>query len=339
MKAVVVRSLSSPPDLALVEWPGKVVGNDEVKIQVHASSIGFVDRLIMEGQYQIEHSPPFVPGGEAAGTITAVGAAVKDLKVGDRVIGLSLEMGCWAEEVVMPARLVHPLPNKASFLSAAVMLGNYGTIDYTFRRAGLCPGETVIVHGAAGGVGLAAVEMAKKLGATVIATAGSDERLAAAMEHGADHLVNYRTESLAVRVKTITGGRGADVIIDPVNGEIFKQSLKCIAPEGRIVVLGFAGGEFASVATNILLVKEVTVIGAVWGGHITRKPEVLRDELGVILRDLAAGLYRPHIHAVYDFDKVPQAIEDIAARKVIGKIALVSPLGRQGLEEDTTGAI
>ncbi len=334
MKAVVVNSLRCPPDLAFEEWPGKEVTDDEVRIQVHASSLGFVDRLIMEGNYQIAHSPPFVPGGEAAGIISAVGTDVKDLKVGDRVIGLSLEMGCLAEEVVMPARLVHPLPDQVSFLDAAVMLGNYGTVDYAFRRAGLSPGETVVIHGAAGGVGLAAVEMAGKLGATVIATAGSDERLAVAKEHGADHLVNYREASFATRVKEITGGRGADVILDPVNGEVFKQSLKCIAPEGRIVVLGFAGGEFASVATNILLVKEVTVIGAVWGGRITRKPEVLRDELGVILRDLAKGLYRPHIHAIYDFVDASAALEEIADRKVIGKIAMVSPLGRIALGKD-----
>lgn len=334
MKAVTVKSLTSPPDLDFGEWPGKEVAPDEVKIQVHASSVGFVDRLIMEGKYQIEYSPPFVPGGEAAGTVTAVGTAVKDLKAGDRVIGLSLEMGCWAEEVVMPARLVHPLPDKASFLSAAVMLGNYGTVDYAFRRAALSPGETVVIHGAAGGVGLAAVEMAKRLGATVIATAGSDARLAAVKEHGADYLVNYRAESLAPRVKDITGGHGADVILDPVNGEIFTQSLKCIAPEGRIVVLGFAGGDFANVASNILLVKEITVIGAVWGGHITRNPEVLRDELGVILKDLAEGLYRPHIHAIYDFDNVSAALEEIAARRVIGKVALVSPLGRRCMENN-----
>lgn len=331
MKAIVCRQLGEPLDLVLQEWPSRPPGENEVQISVHASSVGFVDRLIVAGKYQGKLVVPFVPAGEAAGTVTALGTKVTGLALGDRVVAMNLALGGLAEEVTMPARCVHRIPDAISFVQAAVFPGNYGTAQYALDRGHLVEGEVLVVHGASGGVGLAAVQLGKLRGAKVIATAGDDAKLRFLSEQGADHVINYRTESVSDRVRELTGGRGADVYFDPVGGEIFSASLKAIAPEGRVLVIGFAAGSFAAAPTNILLVKEAAVIGVVYAGFMTRQPQAVGQQMQALFRSAAAGKLRPHVHRVYDFADIEAALDEVASRTVMGKIALVTERGRAAM--------
>src|SRR5579864_7948058 len=254
MRAVLCKEWSGPDKLAVEDVPVPPIRPGAVRVRVEAAGINFADLLLVSGQYQEKPPLPFTPGSEAGGVISEVGAGVTTLKTGDRVMVLS-GGGAFAEEVVVDLPRVYPISDKMDFSSAAGFPIVYGTSHGALEwRARLQPGEWLLVHGAAGGVGLTAVEIGKAMGAKVIACASSPEKLAVAKQHGADHLLDYSREDIRERVKGLTGGRGADVIYDPVGGDVFDASLRCIAWGGRIIIIGFASGRIPQIPANIALV-------------------------------------------------------------------------------------
>ena len=274
--------------------------------------------LRIAGQYHVKDKPPFIPGGEAAGEIVALGADVKGLAVGDRV----LSGGGFAEETVQPAVSVIKLPASVAFEAAAAFRSNYTTARYALQRARLQPGQTLRVHGAAGGVGLATVDMGKLLGARVIATARSAERLEVCRKLGADHVVDY-SAGFRDQVLALTDSRGADVIFDPVGGDVFYESMRCVAPFGRILIVGFTGGRPGQAKTNHLLVKDAEVIGFTIGALNRLDPAWARRNLEALVGWLGAGRIHPyHSHAL-PLAKAAEALKLIVDRKVIGKVLLV----------------
>jgi len=295
-----------------------------VRIAVQAAGINFADLLLVSGQYQEKPAFPFTPGMEAAGTVAEVAAGVTGLKAGDRVMALT-GTGAYAEEVVVDAARVLKIPDSMDFVTAASFPVTYGTSYGAFDwRAHLQAGEWLLVHGAAGGVGLTAVEIGKVMGARVIACAGGAEKLEIARQHGADHLIDYSREDIRERVKAITGGRGADVIYDPVGGDAFDASLRSIAWGGRLVIIGFASGRIPQAPANILLVKNIDVIGFYWGSYQARKPELLRDSYAKLLGWFEQGKLKPHISAQLDLSEVARAMDLLRQRRSTGKVVLTT---------------
>jgi NADPH2:quinone reductase len=293
-----------------------------VRLKIHAAGINFADLLLVSGQYQEKPPLPFIPGAEVAGVITEVGAGVSNLKAGDRVMALT-GTGAFAEEAVVDAARIFPIPDKMDFPSAAGFPVTYGTSHGAFDwRAHLKPGEWLLVLGAAGGVGLTAVEIGKAMGAQVIACAGGAEKLAIAKSHGADHLIDYSSEDIRVRVKEITGGHGADVVYDPVGGDAFDASLRSIAWAGRIIIIGFASGRVPQVPANIVLVKNIDIIGFYWGSHQGRKPELLRDSFAQLFRWFEEGKLKPHVSQKLDLKEAAAALDLLRQRKSTGKVVL-----------------
>ena len=320
MKAVLCERLGGPEDLALRDVPEPAPpGAGEVAVALEARGIAFTDLLLVAGRYQERPELPFVVGGEATGRITAVGAGVEGLAPGDAVL---TSAGC-VERVVTPAAEVAKLPPNVDLEAAAAFRYNYSTALYGLQRGRLQPGETLLVHGAGGGVGLAAVDVGKLLGATVIAAAGSEAKLAVAGEQGADHLIDSR-EGFRERVKALTGGRGADVIYDPVGGDVFDESMRCVAPFGRILIVGFTGGRPALAKTNHLLIKDAEAIGFTLGPLSVRHPDWARRNQDVLMGWLAAGRIRPHFSHRVPLSNAPEALKLIAERKVIGKVIVVN---------------
>ncbi len=323
MKAVLCRAFGPPETLAVesVEPPALAPGT--VRIAVAAVGVNFPDLLLIEGKYQVRPPFPFSPGLECAGTVTELGPGVEAPAPGTRVMTF-LSHGCMAEEVVAPADCVTPIPDAMPFDAAAAFPVVYGTSYHALvSRAALAAGEVLLVTGASGGVGLSAVEIGKRLGATVIAAAGSDEKLALAREHGADHLVNYRSEDLRERVKALTGGRGADVIYDPVGGDVFDTAMRCIAWKGRLLVIGFASGRIAEAKTNIVLLKEISVVGVAWGSFAQRDPAANQAYFAALLRWYEEGALRPPISRRLPLDDAAVALEGFRARSVVGKQVLM----------------
>jgi NADPH:quinone reductase len=324
MRAVLCKEWAGPEKLVVEDVPSPAIREGAVRIAVEAAGINFADLLIISGQYQEKPAFPFTPGGEASGTVTEVGAGVSVMKPGDRVMALT-GTGAYAEEVVVDASRVYKIPDKMDFISAAGFPVAYGTSHGSFAwRAHLKPGEWLLVFGAAGGVGLTAVEIGKAMGATVIACAGGPEKLAIAKEHGADHLIDYSREDIRERVKAITGGRGADVVYDPVGGDAFDASLRCIAWGGRIIIIGFASGRIPQAPANILLVKNIDVIGFYWGSYQQRKPELVRDSFAQLLRWFEEGKLKPHVSQHFDLQDVAPAMELLRQRKSTGKVVLTT---------------
>jgi NADPH2:quinone reductase len=310
--------------LAVEDIPSPPIRDGAVRLAVHAAGINFADLLLVSGQYQEKPAFPFTPGMEAAGTVTEVAAGVSGLKVGDRVMALT-GTGAYAEEVVVDANRAVKIPDKMDFAAAAAFPVAYGTSHGAFDwRAHLQPGEWLLVHGAAGGVGLTAVEIGKVMGARVIACAGSAEKLEIARQYGADHLIDYSREDIRERVKAITGGRGADVVYDPVGGDAFDASLRSIAWGGRIIIIGFASGRIPQVPANIVLVKNIDVIGFYWGSHQARRPELLRDSYTKLLGWFEQGKLNPHISAKLDLSQVAKAMGLLQQRKSTGKVVLTT---------------
>lgn len=322
MRAVLCKEWGGPEKLATGEVPSPPMREGAVRIAVHAAGINFADLLLIAGQYQEKPAFPFTPGMEVAGTVAEVGGGVSGLRTGDRVMALC-GTGGYAEEIVMDAGRVYKIPDKMDFVSAAGFPVTYGTSYGAFDwRAHLKAGEWVLVHGAAGGAGLTAVEIGKVIGAKVIASAGSPEKLEVARQYGAEHLIDYSREDIRERVKTITGGRGADVVYDPVGGEAFEASLRSIAWGGRILIIGFASGRIPQIPANIALVKNIDIIGFYWGSYQARKPELLRDSYATLLRWFEEGKLKPHVSAQVKLDDAAKALEMLRQRKSTGKVVL-----------------
>jgi len=323
MRAVLCKEWGSPQKLVIDDVPAPPLRDGAVRIQVHAAGVNFADLLLIAGQYQEKPAFPFIPGAEAAGVIMETGAGVIGLKPGDRIMALT-GLCAFAEEAVVDAARVLPIPESMSFPFAAAFPVAYGTSHGALEwRARLQPGEWLLVTGAAGGVGLTAVEIGKAMGARVIACAGSPEKLAIAKEHGAEHLIDYSREDLRERVKAITGGRGADVIYDPVGGDVFDASLRCIAWGGRIVIVGFAAGRVSQIPANIALVKNIDVIGFYWGSYQSHKPELLRSSFGQLFRWFGEGKLHPHVSQQLALGQAPAALELLQQRKSTGKVVLL----------------
>src|SRR5215472_1058910 len=324
MRAVLCKAWGGPEKLSVENVPSPATRDGAVRIAVQAAGINFADLLLVSGQYQEKPAFPFTPGMEAAGTVAEVAAGVTGLKAGDRVMALT-GTGAYAEEVVVDAARVLKIPDSMDFVTAASFPVTYGTSYGAFDwRAHLQAGEWLLVHGAAGGVGLTAVEIGKVMGARVIACAGGAEKLEIARQHGADHLIDYSREDIRERVKAITGGRGADVIYDPVGGDAFDASLRSIAWGGRLVIIGFASGRIPQAPANILLVKNIDVIGFYWGSHQARKPELLRDSYAKLLGWFEQGKLKPHISAQLDLSEVARAMDLLRQRRSTGKVVLTT---------------
>ncbi len=319
MKAVVCPAFGQP--LVVAEFPSPEMKPGCARIKVHAAGVNFADSLITGGKYQEKMEPPFVPGMELSGTVLEVAAGVTTCKPGDRVMA-TVTGGAFAEEAVVDQTDVYALPDALDFVTAAGFPVAYGTSHLGLRKAGLKPGETLVVHGAAGGVGLTAVEVGKALGAVVIGTAGGPDKVKVALEHGADFGIDYKSEDIRERVKALTAGRGADVIYDPVGGAVFDASLRCIAVDGRILIIGFASGTVPQIPANILLVKNVTVIGYYWGAYRKIDPALVRASMQEALDWWAAGRLSPHVSKVMDLSEAAAAIALLKDRAATGKIVL-----------------
>jgi NADPH:quinone reductase len=320
-KAVVCRELGPPERLRLETFAFAPLAEGQVRVAVHAAGINFPDILMAAGEYQLKPDLPFTPGVEAAGEVTEVNGAA-GVAVGDKVI-LKLRHGAYADEaVVTPAQLT-PLPRGFDYAEGATFLAAHGTAYHALiDRGQIQPGEVLLVHGAGGGVGLAAVEIGKLLGATVIAAASSDDKLAVAQAKGADHLVLYGREPFRDAVKRLTEGRGADVVFDPVGGEIFENSLRCIAWGARILVVGFTGG-IGLARTNLLMIKGASVLG-VRAGEAVRKNPALGDlRLKALTAWAEAGRIRPNISHRLPLEDYAQAMRLLIDRKAIGRVALM----------------
>jgi NADPH2:quinone reductase len=323
MKAVLCKAWGPPEGLVVEEVAALEPGDGEVRIRVRAAGVNFPDVLIIQKKYQVQPELPFTPGSEAAGEVISVGRGVTHVKPGDRVIAFS-GVGAFAEELVAPAAKVVPMPAGMGFDVAAAFTLTYGTSWHALRdRAALKAGETLLVLGAAGGVGLSAVEIGKALGARVIAAASTDEKLAVCREHGADATINYATEDLREAIKRETGGHGPDVIYDPVGGPYAEPAFRSIGWRGRYLVIGFASGPIPSLPLNLALLKGASLVGVFWGQFTQREPEANLAGMRELLGWLKAGKLRPHISATYRLDQVPQALLDMAARKVTGKVLVV----------------
>jgi NADPH:quinone reductase len=324
MRAVLCKEWGGPEKLVVEDVPAPEMRPGAVRVEIHAAGINFADLLLVSGQYQEKPPLPFTPGSEAAGVVTEVGAGVASVKAGDRVMVIS-GGGAYAEQVVVDSPRVYPIPAGMDFSAAAGFPVAYGTSHGAFAwRARLQPGEWLLVHGAAGGVGLTAVEIGKAMGARVIACAGGEEKLAVAQEHGADHAIDYSREDIRERVKAITGGRGADVVYDPVGGDVFDASLRSIAWEGRIIIIGFASGRIPQVPANIALVKNIDVIGFYWGSYQKHKPQLIRDSYAQLFRWFEEGKLKPHVSHQLDLKGVAQAMALLGRRQSTGKVVLTT---------------
>jgi NADPH2:quinone reductase len=324
MKALLCKAFGTPDSLVVEEVAdARAPGAGEVKIEVHASGLNFADTLMIAGKYQEKPLMPFSPGMECSGVILDVGEGVSGLALGDRVMALPGHGGM-AQQVIASSDRVFTIPDSMTFEQAAGFPVTYGTAYYALvDRARLAAGETLLVHGAAGGAGSVAVEMGKLLGATVIATAGSDAKVASAVALGADHGINYSTQGLKDAVRALAA-EGADVVFDPVGGELFDQSLRCIAAEGRLLVIGFASGRIPSVPANLLLVKNISVMGVYWGGFTKRDPRKNRDNFATMLRWLAEGRLRPPATTCYSLENAAQAMNALLERRSTGKLVVTT---------------
>ncbi|MGQ0734843.1 MAG: NADPH:quinone oxidoreductase family protein [Acidobacteriota bacterium] len=313
-----------PPDLLEVrDVASPVAGPGQVVVSVRAAGVNFPDVLIIQNKYQFKPTPPFSPGSELAGTIKAVGAGVEGFDVGDRVMAFTT-FGAFAEEVPVDAARLLPVPEGMDFTTAAALLLTYGTMDHALRdRAAFKPGETALVLGAAGGIGVASIQIAKVLGGRVIACASDEDKLLACRRFGADETINYETDDVRERVKALTGGRGADVICDPVGGRYTEPAFRSIAWRGRHLVLGFAAGDIPKIPLNLALLKGASIVGVFWGDFARREPEAFRASVRQLGVWHAAGHIAPHISATVPLDRAKEALADMAARRVVGKVVVM----------------
>jgi NADPH2:quinone reductase len=326
MRAIRCETFGKIDDIGIAEiaTPG-ISDSGQVLIDVAAAGVNFADTLMIGGTYQATPPPPFTPGLELAGTVRTIGGAVSRVKPGDRVLAV-VDSGAFAQQAVARDADVFPIPPGMDFAAAAGFAIAYGTSHGALRwRADLQPGEVLLVHGAAGGVGLTAVEIGKAMGAMVIATAGDDEKLKIAADHGADHLINYKTESIRDRVKAICGGRGADVVFDPVGGSAFDASLRAVNWNARLIHVGFASGQVPQVPANILLVKNIAAIGFYWGSYRKHRPEWLEPEFRDLFQWWREGKLKPHVSHRLPLEEAARALGLLLDRRSTGKVVLTMP--------------
>lgn len=322
MQAVLCKAFGPADTLVVEEISSPEIKKNEVLLDVHAAGINFPDTLIIEGKYQFKPPFPFSPGGEAAGVISAVGEKVSHLKVGDRVMALT-GWGSCAEQVAVPAYNILPMPEAMDFSTAAAFSMTYGTAMHALKQRGtLQAGETLLVLGASGGVGLAAIEIGKAMGARVIAAASSADKLEVARQAGADELINYQTDDVRERLKTLTKGQGVDVIIDPVGGDLFETVFRSIAWNGRMLVIGFASGTIPSLPANLPLLKGAAVIGVFWGAFAQRQPQDNVENFQQLFAWYAQGKLKPLVSQTFALQDTAQAIKTLAARKAVGKLVI-----------------
>jgi len=322
MKAVLCKQYGPPDTLTFEELPSPRAGAGEVVVSVKAASVNFPDVLIIQNKYQFKPPLPFSPGSELAGVVKEVGAGVTNVKAGDKVIAFTT-YGAFAEEVKTEAGRLLPLPEGMDFASGAAFLLTYGTSDHALRdRGALKAGETLLVLGAAGGVGLAAIEIGKALGARVIACASSEEKLAVCRSHGADAGIDYANEDLRERIKALTDGRGVDVVYDPVGGPYTEPAFRSLAWRGRLLVVGFAAGEIPKLPLNLALLKGASVVGVFWGDFARREPKAFAESVRQLGRWYAEGKLKPHVSQTLPFERAAEAIQLLASRKAKGKVVL-----------------
>jgi NADPH2:quinone reductase len=322
MQALLCTRYGTPDDLTLADIPAPTAGPGEAVVRIHAAALNFFDTLIIAGKYQTKPQMPFSPAAEFAGTVTSVGTGVTAVAAGDRVLGYA-GYGAARERIAVKAETLVGIPDTLDFDRAAGLCVTYGTTLHALKdRARMKPGETLAVLGASGGVGLAAIEIGKLMGARVIACASSDDKLAFAKQHGADDGINYARDDLKEALRRVTDGRGADVIYDPVGGPYAEPALRAIAWEGRYLVVGFAAGDIPKVPFNLMLLKSCDVVGVFWGAFTTRDPQGHRANTAQILDWCAAGKLSSHVHAVYPLKDAAAALKAIAARQVMGKVIL-----------------
>jgi NADPH2:quinone reductase len=322
MKAVLCKQFGPPDSLVLESLESPRAGAGEVVVSVKAASVNFPDVLIIQNKYQFKPPLPFSPGSELAGVVKEVGVGVQGWRAGDKVMAFTT-YGAFAEEVKTEQGRLLRIPDGMSFTEAAAFLLTYATTDHALRdRGALAAGETLLVLGAAGGVGLAAIEVGKALGARVIACASSDDKLAVCRSHGADATINYATEDLRERIKALTEGRGVDVIYDPVGGPYSEPAFRSIAWRGRHLVVGFAAGDIPKLPLNLALLKGASVVGVFWGDFTRREPARFADSVKQLTKWYAAGRLKPHVSQTFPLEKAAEALKLMAARQVKGKVVL-----------------
>lgn len=323
MKAVLCKSFGPPERLVLEETESPIAGKGQVLIQVKSCGVNFPDTLIIEGKYQFKPEFPFSPGGEVAGVVASIGAGVSHVKVGQDVMALT-GWGGFAEEVVVSAGFVMPMPPNIPYETASAMVMTYGTSYHGLvDRAQIQPGETLLVLGASGGVGLAAVELGNLLGARVIAAASTAGKLALCREYGASETINYSEEDLKERIKVLTDGKGVDVVYDPVGGDYTETALRRMAWKGRYLVVGFAAGDIPAIPLNLPLLKGCEIVGVFWGDFAKREAAKNMANFQQIFQWYYQGKLKPHIHAAYPLKDAAKALNEMLDRKVKGKVVLV----------------
>ncbi|MGH6682662.1 MAG: NADPH:quinone oxidoreductase family protein [Pseudolabrys sp.] len=322
MKALLCTRYGTPDDLELADIADPTPGPGEAVVRIRAAALNFFDTLIIAGKYQTKPAMPFSPAAEFAGTVESLGSGVSSLKVGDRVLACS-GYGAARERIALAAERLIKIPDGLDFDRAAGLCVTYGTTLHALKdRASLAHGETLVVLGASGGTGLAAIELGKLMGARVIACASSAEKIAFARKHGADEGINYGKDDLKDALRRVTGGRGADVIYDPVGGTYAEAALRSIAWLGRYLVIGFAAGEIPKLPLNLVLLKGCDVLGVFWGSWIERNPAGHRANTEQLLAWCAEGKLSSHVHATYSLAEAPAALKAIASRQVMGKVIL-----------------
>jgi NADPH2:quinone reductase len=324
MKAVLCKELGMPEKLVVEEVPSPKAEPGQVVVSVKACGVNFPDTLIIQGKYQFKPELPFSPGGEVAGVVKEVGDGVTRVKRGDRVIAFNT-WGGFAEEIAVDAERTIPMPLAMDFVPASAFVLTYGTSYHALKdRADLKAGETLLVLGAAGGVGLAAIQLGKAMGAKVIAAASNDAKLQICRQNGADEVINYSTEDLRTRIKAITAGKGVDVVYDPVGGPYSEPALRDMAWNGRFLVVGFAAGDIPKVPLNLTLLKGCSIVGVFWGAFTRNEPERNRENNYDLMAMYAAAKVRPHIHATYPLERAADALNEVLSKRVTGKVVLVT---------------
>ena len=322
MKAIRCKKYGPPSNLKLEEIESLHAGPKEVVVQVKACGLNFPDTLIIQGLYQFRPELPFTPGSDIAGIVREVGDGVTHLKMGDEVFGFVAHGGL-AEEVIVPANACFPKPSQMDYPVAASFMMAYGTSYHALKdRAKLMEGETLLVMGASGGVGLAAVELGKLMGAKVIAAASTKEKLELCKEYGADELINYTEQDLKSVLKELTNGKGIDVIYDPVGGDFSEQAFRGIAWNGRFLVVGFAAGTIPTIPLNLPLLKGASIVGVFWGGFAMKYPKENMSNTMTLMQWHSGGKLNPHIHKIVPLEETKEALEEMMNRKVKGKLVV-----------------